>query len=181
MDNKFNAYNLKLSMGLGNPGHEYEHTYHNVGYGVIEYLTQKRRKKRLPNTHFSYTKRGGLILIKPLTFMNEAGRAAQEAVRVFKTKTEEIVVIHDDSDIEFGTYKLQFGRGSAGHRGVASIIKTLGTSSFWRIRIGIRKKSDKTKKRIKASELVLANIVKDDAAILTKVFKETEKILFPQK
>jgi len=158
-----------LIIGLGNPGKKYEKTYHNAGFLFIDYLTGKNPAD-------------DLILLKPTTFMNESGKSVKEALKRFSVKPEEILVVHDDSDIELGKYKISFGRNSAGHRGVESIIKSIGTKNFRRLRIGIGKISNIKKdppgilrkqklKRMKAGELVLKKINKKDWGILEKVFQ----------
>ena len=110
--------------------------------------------------------------------MNESGRAISAAIKYFKIKPEEILIVHDDSDIEIGKYKISFGRGSAGHNGVESIIKSLKTKDFWRLRIGIRpnirinQSKISINQRLKASAFVLKKISKKDLKILEKVFEE---------
>jgi len=99
--------------------------------------------------------------------MNESGKAVKEAVKYFRAKPEEILIIHDDSDIELGKYKISFGRGSAGHQGVESIIKSLGTKNFWRLRIGIRRT-----KRKKAGEFVLKKITPADKLVWERLFSD---------
>lgn len=142
----------RLIIGLGNPGKEYQQTYHNAGFLVIDFWAKKPFIVKL---------------LKSDTYMNQAGSFVTKAIKKHGVKPEELLVIHDDSDIELGKYKLCFGRGSAGHRGVDSIIKSLGTKNFWRLRIGIRKVSGK-----KAEEFVLKKINKKDLEILFEVFKE---------
>jgi PTH1 family peptidyl-tRNA hydrolase len=149
----------KLIIGLGNPGKEYEKTYHNVGFWAIDFLAKNPLFARL---------------LKSNSYMNHSGFFVAKASKKYGAKPDQILIIHDDSDIELGKYKVSFGRGSAGHRGVESTIKSLGTKNFWRLRIGIRRKvkSEKRKeKREKASEMVLKKINKKDLEILKKVFR----------
>jgi PTH1 family peptidyl-tRNA hydrolase len=168
----------RLIIGLGNPGKEYEKTYHNVGILFIENKIPPNSKFQIPNSkNFEHLKTNILILVKPKTFMNESGKAVKEALKYFKVKPEELLIVHDDSDIELGKYKISFGRGSAGHKGVQSIIDALGANNFWRLRIGIGKNKKlkiKNKKftMIKAGEFVLKKIAKEDLKILEKVFEE---------
>lgn len=163
---------VKLIIGLGNPGDEYEKTYHNVGFLYLDYL-----KRNIPQISwqrsgkdFEYFELGDFILVKPLTFMNDSGVAVKAAFKYFRTgekiKAQEILIIHDDSDIELGKYKLSFGRGAAGHRGVLSIIGALKTNQFNRLRIGVRKKNSKKK----AVDLVLRKITPADWRLLRKTF-----------
>lgn len=142
---------VKLVIGLGNPGKEYEKTYHNVGVLFIDYLVKSR----------AYCQ-----LLKSDVYMNQSGNFVKAALKKYNFKPEEILIVHDDSDIELGKYKISFGRGSAGHRGVESIIKSIGIKNFWRLRIGIRKEKKK-----KAADLVLKKINKKDLEIFEKVFQ----------
>ncbi len=166
----------RLIVGLGNPGKEHKKTYHNAGFLFIDFLleNQNYNSKFKNGKYFNYLKIDENILIKPKTFMNESGKAVKEAIKHFKAKPEELLIVHDDSDIELDKYKISFGRGSAGHRGVQSIIDALNTKNFWRLRIGIgKKKGDKRQTTIKkAGEFVLKKISKEDLKILEKVFKE---------
>ena len=97
-----------------------------------------------------------------------------------KLKSEEFLVVHDDSDIALGRYKLSFDRSSGGHKGVQSIIDALGTQAFWRLRIGIRKPPAVGEKRKRAEELVLESIASEDEAVLSAVFQKAADELRPR-
>ncbi|MEK7114725.1 MAG: aminoacyl-tRNA hydrolase, partial [Patescibacteria group bacterium] len=114
----------RLIIGLGNPGKEYEKTYHNAGFLFVDYLINSQ----LPITNYK--------LLKTDVYMNQSGNFVKKTLKKYKIKPEEILIVHDDSDIELGKYKISFGRGSAGHNGVQSIIDALKTKNFWRLRIG---------------------------------------------
>ncbi len=149
-----NLKNIKIIMGLGNPGKDYEKTRHNAGIILLNQILNIKNqndieriflkfngagKLKFKNAdYFEYFKINNIFFVKPKTFMNESGVAAKAALKYFKFETEEILIVHDDSDIEIGKYKISFNRGAAGHRGVESIIKSLKTKRFWRLRIGIR-------------------------------------------
>jgi peptidyl-tRNA hydrolase, PTH1 family len=173
-----------LVVGLGNPGKEYESTYHNAGNLFVDYFLGKISSEsgeknpgwKEKSGIFAYVKADGIIFVKPLVFMNESGKAAKSAMNYFKTLPEQVLIVHDDSDIAAGEYKFSLGHGSAGHRGVESIIKFFGTKDFWRLRIGVRGKKNNGAKRIKASDLVLKKISKSDMENIRKTFKEVEKI-----
>lgn len=198
----------KLILGLGNPRTEYHNTYHNAGALAVAWLAKHNPRAssllhqdfgeqagnktifaHLKGKHFSFAKGKDYVLAVPTTFMNESGIAAHEALKFFKLKPEELCVIHDDSDIELGKYKVSVGRGSAGHHGVDSIVGALKTNAFTRIRIGIRPKinldlrlrgDDKKNcgndiKRKKASEFVLAHISKKNLTELYGVFAEIKE------
>ncbi len=138
---------MKLIIGLGNPGEEYEKTRHNVGFLVIEDLRlkiegfsnwklDKKCETEVSCGHIASCCED-VILAKPQTFMNDSGRAVKAMVSGFRCQVSDILIVHDDIDLPLGTLRLSFGSGSAGQNGVQSIIDTLGTKDFWRLRIGI--------------------------------------------
>src|SRR3989344_7313874 len=120
---------IKLIIGLGNPGKEYEYTRHNVGFLFIDELISEVRLQKFPEV--------GLRLVKSQNFMNKSGATVLSLIKFYKVKPESVLVVHDDIDILWENFKFSFGRSSAGHKGVESIIKTLKTKNFWRMRIGI--------------------------------------------
>lgn len=161
-----------IVIGLGNPGKEYKNTYHNAGFLALQSLlarsedqpkTLKKYKKL-----FDFLELDQTVLIWPLTFMNDSGKPAREALKKFLGKPEDLIVIHDDSDLTVGHYKTSFARSSAGHKGVQSIIDALGTNAFTRIRIGIRPAQET--RRQKAGDFALKKISTKDMAELEKVF-----------
>lgn len=133
---------MKLIVGLGNPGDAYQGTYHNLGYAAIE--TIRLEYANQPWQRFSghseiadfIQKEEKIILLRPLTFMNESGRSVGEVARYFHVPTEDLWVIHDDLDLPLGQIKLDANAGAAGHRGVQSIIDAIGGQSFKRFRCG---------------------------------------------
>jgi PTH1 family peptidyl-tRNA hydrolase len=143
-------------VGLGNPGKDYEKTYHNAGFLALQYLARGAEKKwKKGAANWEYLKTGEKILVRPLTFMNNSGQAVKSALAYFKAPPEDLLVVHDDSDLPLGKFKLAFGRGSAGHKGVESIQKALQTKDLWRLRLGIR---PATAKRAKAADFVLKKV-----------------------
>lgn len=128
---------MTLIVGLGNPDPEYTNTFHNAGVLAVDSLAGGPTGwKTAP--HFSYRKDGRTILVKPTTFMNDSGKAVRAALSYFKLLPEALIVLHDDADIPLGETRFVFARGAAGHHGIESIIKELGTNAFWRLRIGVR-------------------------------------------
>ena len=123
-----------------------------------------------------YAKIGGMIFIRPLTFMNESGRAVHDAMHVFDASAKDIIVIHDDSDIGVGEFKRADSGSSAGHKGIQSIIDHLHTEDFARIRIGIREPNELRRK--KAGDFVLSPIIAADKKIFEEVFKEIKNTYF---
>lgn len=154
---------MKIIVGLGNPGKKYERTRHNVGRAVVDALEGEARgwklevrkevrnwrleKKLLARVSGPYTLVASpysLILAKPTVFMNESGRAVKRLLKHFKTLPANLWIIHDDIDLPLGRIKIQVGGGAAGHHGVESVIKEIGTEDFVRFRLGIgRPKLDK--------------------------------------
>jgi len=163
----------KLVIGLGNPGEEYKKTYHNVGFLFVDSLIENNKDTEWEYAKsFEYAKRGDILLAKPSTFMNNSGRAVREMLSKFGFTPDEIVIVHDDSDIQLGRYKIAVSGTSAGHKGIESIIQSLGTDKFMRLRIGIRHKEGK------AEEFVLETIRRGDGKILGKLFAEIEASYF---
>jgi len=130
-----------LVAGLGNPGSEYAHTRHNVGWMVVDELA--RRLDASFRSKFSGKLAEGrldelrLALLEPETFMNESGRSIGAAARYFKVPAGSLVVVHDDVDLEPGRLQARLGGGLAGHNGLRSIAQALGTQDFLRLRIGV--------------------------------------------
>ncbi len=188
---------FKLIIGLGNPDEQYQNTFHNAGYLTTDYFIKKLNGKAAKPEdwetgpkNFIFLKTSGIIFVKPTVYMNESGKAVSEAAKYFsgflkKVRPEQILVIHDDIDIELGNFKLSFNKNSAGHKGVESIIKALKTKEFWRLRIGIgRPNADKrglkrgtTRKKVKAMEVVLSKIGKIDSEKINQAIKDSFKQL----
>ena len=140
---------MYIIVGLGNPGEEYVHSRHNTGYTALEEVRvswkfpEWNEDKKL-KARVSKGKRGGknVTLIFPQTFMNKSGASLKSLVTSVK-KAEKLAVIHDDLDLPLGMLKLSFNRGSAGHRGVESIMRAVKTKGFLRFRIGVSGKTPK--------------------------------------
>jgi PTH1 family peptidyl-tRNA hydrolase len=130
-----------LVAGLGNPGREYERTRHNAGWMVVDELARRHsgsfRSKfsgQLSETRLDDLK---LALLKPETYMNVSGRSIAAARKFFKVDPADVLVVHDDVDLEPGRLQAKFGGGLAGHNGLRSIAEALGTNDFQRLRIGV--------------------------------------------
>jgi PTH1 family peptidyl-tRNA hydrolase len=141
---------LKLIIGLGNPSNKYEYTRHNVGFDVIDLFRHELRLgKTFRKEHHSLVIEGQLesnrlLLAKPQTFMNSSGVAVQALVLDYEIALEDIIVIYDDLNLEFGILRVRRSGSAGGHKGVKSIIESLGNQSFPRIRIGIGQPSQDT-------------------------------------
>lgn len=137
---------MYLIIGLGNPGKKYSGSRHNLGYQVVEALSRRLKSAKPVQKHYSlyvtveYNGRQ-VILAQPLTYMNRSGRAVIELLKNNNVNLADLLVIYDDLDLPPGEIRLRKKGGSAGHRGVQSIIDTLETSEFPRLRIGIGRPS----------------------------------------
>ncbi len=151
---------MKLMVGLGNPGKKYENTRHNAGYRAAELLEKSKKRD--------------LIAAKTGSFMNVSGKPVKKLAERLKIKADDLVVAHDDIDLPLGQFKIQKGRGPAGHKGVQSVIDKLGTRDFWRLRIGIRPQRGKPKN---VESFVLKKFSKSEEESVDKAIKEAlEKI-----
>jgi PTH1 family peptidyl-tRNA hydrolase len=130
---------LRLVAGLGNPGREYASTRHNAGFWFVDRLASRLAVSFASEAKFGgdVAKAGALRLVKPMTFMNLSGRAVAGLARFFVIAPAEILVVHDELDLMPGKAKMKFGGGHAGHNGLRDIQAQLGSSDFWRLRIGI--------------------------------------------
>lgn len=156
---------IKLIIGLGNPGKEYENTRHNLGFLFIDEIENFLPAGDAPKGQ----KNKKIILAKTQTFMNKSGAAVLSLLKKFKIKPENVLVVHDDIDILLGKFKLSFGRRSAGHKGVESVIKTLKTKNFWRLRIGIQPKQAT---RTKANKIILKKLTPGELKEFDKIMKK---------
>ena len=133
---------MKLFVGLGNPGREYEGHRHNVGFMAVERIAARWRFPAWRSKFQGRLAEGELdgeraILLEPLTWMNESGRSVAAAMRFFKLPFPDLVVFHDELDLAPGKVRVKLGGGVAGHNGLRSIAACLGTAEFKRVRIGI--------------------------------------------
>jgi PTH1 family peptidyl-tRNA hydrolase len=171
-----------LIVGLGNPGKEYDLTRHNIGFMAVENFvsnfeelgnwTNKKDLKAMLAIGTLGDKRA--IVIKPDTFMNNSGDAVGLAANFYKVEASNILVVHDELDIEFGTIRTRVGGGSAGHNGIKSITKILGDENYGRIRIGI---GPKTPEAIDSKDFVLQKFSTDEQSQLNHLGKETTAII----
>ena len=158
-----------LLVGLGNPTPDSQDNRHNIGFKIIDAINQKfglsKQKpkfKGLVTTGNISNKK--IYAIKPLTFMNNSGICIRELIEYFKINVDDVIVFHDDLDIDFGKIKTKFGGSNAGHNGIASIDKFIG-KDYSRVRIGIGKPDLK----IAASDFVLNNFNEDEKIELSKI------------
>lgn len=143
-------HKIKLFVGLGNPGEQYVDTRHNVGFWWIDFIGQNHKlslknSKKYFGEFSKHNEDGEVFFLKPSTFMNDSGKSVQALAKFYKIEPEEILVIHDELDIQPGTAKLKLGGGHGGHNGLKSIQTCLGSNNFWRLRIGVGHPGDKSK------------------------------------
>lgn len=167
-------------VGLGNPGKEYEGTRHNIGFACIDafaksngfapWIEKKDLKCLLTSQTMADTR---VILVKPTTFMNLSGEAAQAVSAFYKLNPSQITAIHDELDVDFGSIRLRIGGSAAGHNGAKSLIQHLG-EDFGRIRIGI---GPKQPLQIDSADYVLQSFSKDQQTHLKELLVEANAIL----
>lgn len=166
---------MKVIVGLGNPGKEYETTRHNAGFLFSDFLRtkwefpefseEKKFSSQISGATRSIEK---YLLVKPTTFMNRSGDAVSATMSFYKLSPDDLLVIHDDLDIPFGSWKTSKGSGAAGHNGISDIIGKIGTKDFRRIRIGIgRPEGDRD-----PADYVLDRFTPEEAARLPEIFED---------
>jgi len=153
-----------IIFGLGNPGREYERTRHNIGFFAIDALASAWKVDLSRMRYQSMTGQGRfddrkVILVKPLTFMNRSGNAVRSFVQFYKITPDQMLVIHDDMDLPFGSLRMRSSGGSAGQKGMESIISCIGTNAFARLRLGIGRPPG----RMEAMDYVLQKFSTKDA------------------
>lgn len=134
---------IRLIAGLGNPGPEYEQTRHNAGFWLVDNLASHARGGLTRESRFNALAGKAMIagqevwLLEPQTFMNRSGQSVGALAHFYKIKPEEVLVVHDELDLDPGIAKLKKGGGAGGHNGLKDISAALGTQDYWRLRIGI--------------------------------------------
>lgn len=157
---------------LGNFGKKYQKSRHNIGQGFGEWLVAKlkvKSEKLKVKLGRNISLENGWKVIMPECFMNESGPFVRKLLKIVNCKLEkldQVTLVHDDLDLPFGEFKIQFGRGAAGHHGVESVAKALGTDQFWRIRIGI----GRPPQGIEPENFVLMPFKKEEEEELPKIF-----------
>jgi len=175
---------MLLFVGLGNPTPDSQNNRHNIGFKVIDAINQKfglsKQKPKFKGLLTTGTISGKKVYaIKPLTFMNNSGVCIRELIEYFKIDAEDVIVFHDDLDIDFGKIKTKFGGSSAGHNGIESIDKFIG-KEYSRVRIGI----GQPKNNIQVAEHVLQDFndeEKEEIGAITKNITESLPILLDKK
>ena len=175
---------MKLIIGIGNPDPQYLQTRHNVGFMFLDYLARKidandftEDKKLNALVSKSKIEKTPVVLAKPLCYVNKSGEVIAKLAKFYKVKPKDVIVVQDDLDIEFGSFKNSFEKNSGGHKGIESIIKALKTNKFYRLRIGTsvralekaRTQSDK-KRDAFVVDFVLAKFSPKEQEVIKKMF-----------
>ncbi|MBR4178099.1 MAG: aminoacyl-tRNA hydrolase [Bacilli bacterium] len=166
---------MKLIVGLGNPGKKYELTRHNCGFLIIDNFAKKHCLSFKSKYNGLYTEQlingEKVILLKPQTYMNLSGNCVQKFVKFYNIDMNDLYVIHDDINFEVGKYKIRRNGSDGGHNGIKSIIHSLNSQDFHRIKIGINKNE------IPLEDYVLQKIPRKEFEIIKKVIEEVSNII----
>jgi peptidyl-tRNA hydrolase, PTH1 family len=169
-----------LIVGLGNPGKKYDGTRHNIGFACVDAFVKASEfdgwiEKKDLKCHMTSGRLGDtqVIVIKPTTFMNLSGEAAQAVAHFYKIPAERVLAVYDELDIPFGQIRLRTGGGSAGHNGVKSLVEHLG-ETFGRVRIGI---GPKEPEQIDSADFVLGTFKTDQQAHFKELTREASAII----
>lgn len=167
---------MKLIVGLGNPGTEYENTRHNIGFMILDNFVGNVRwkKNKIANYYKTKIADNDVLFLKPLTFMNLSGQAVSYFLKYYKIKPSDLLVIHDDMDLIFGKIRIKNNSSAGGHNGIKSIINELNNKEFYQLKFGIshpqndnvidyvlQKFSQKELDIIDSKQQVLKNIIND--------------------
>ena len=169
------VFDIKLVFFCGNPGKEYAKTRHNAAWLLLQQLEKKETlswQKKFKGMFSKPEKNNGTIFLKSDLYMNLAGESVSPALSFFKFLPENLIVCHDDIELDFGTVSLKFRGGSAGHNGLRSISKMLGTNNFYRFRIGVSRPAFG-----KADAHVLGRFSPDEEAVLDLYMEKAAALL----
>lgn len=176
---------MTIIVGLGNPGEKFDNTRHNVGFMAVDFFVEKnsfpdfdlsKKYNSLISERPFDAAQGeqNILLAKPQTFMNESGKAVKKITTHYKLQTTKLVVIHDDIDLPLGKFKIVKNRGSAGHKGVESVIKNVGNKNLIRFRVGVQP----LRGEIKNSEsFVIKNFTEEEQKVINKTIKKIVEAL----
>ena len=164
---------MKLIVGLGNPGREYEKNRHNIGFLSLDYLINKfNASKNSSKFKGELYKFNDYLFLKPSTFMNLSGESVRLVKDFYKIDNENIIVIHDDIDLNLGALKFKRGGGSGGHNGLKSIDKHIG-NDYWRVRIGV----GRPERKEQVVSYVLSNFSNEEINCIEKNFENIKKAI----
>lgn len=176
---------MKLVAGLGNPGTKYHNNRHNLGFMVVDSFVKNGgfSWKYSQDWMGFYCKKDDVVFLKPSTFMNDSGSAVVNIASFYRIKREDVIVVYDEVDLPFGTIRLTFDGLSAGHKGIDSIIKSIGGVDFGRLRVGVGHPKrggvggESSSKTLDVSEYVLEDFSPDEKKELPSVVKKCEEAI----
>jgi PTH1 family peptidyl-tRNA hydrolase len=174
---------MKLIVGLGNPGNQYAHSRHNIGFMCVAHFAKARdwgfeKKEGLARTAHGRIDGEEIVLARPQTFMNASGEAVKKLTIKYRIKPEDLIVVHDEMDLRLGNIRIRRGGGSAGHNGVESIIRELGTADFVRVRVGVGHPRDSAaEEQAHVVGYVLGDFSGDEAEVIKKVIAEANQAI----
>lgn len=168
---------MKMIVGLGNPGREYDKTRHNIGFMCIDkianYFNVEFNLNKFNGIYTSFNYNGDkVLLLKPQKYMNLSGEVVRDFVNFFKIDIEDILIICDDLDTNVGTYRLRFKGSSGGHNGLKNIESHLSTNEYKRIKVGIS-----NNKKIDTKDYVLGKFTKDEMDLINPIIDKMPKII----
>ena len=169
---------IRLIVGLGNPGREYESNRHNAGFWWLDELAHSQNLSFRSESKFhglavrGYLRGHEVFLLKPQTFMNVSGRSVGALAQFYKIEPAEILVVHDELDLPPGSAKLKLGGGHGGHNGLKDIIAHLGSKDFWRLRIGIGHPGD----RAEVVNYVLNDPRREERELIDEAMQKAQNI-----
>lgn len=166
---------MKAIVGLGNPGRKYSDTRHNIGFMIIDELSDRLGLKfKSGKGEYLYASNNNVMLIKPLTYMNNSGIAVREMIQYFKILTTDLLIVFDDLDLPFGKIRIRSNGSSGGHNGLKSIIYHLNTDMFHRLKIGI---SNEKREFIEADKFVLGKFIEKEREVIEEVITQSVNII----
>ena len=165
---------MKLIVGLGNPGKEYEKTRHNIGFMAIDnYLGEVKYSKKFNGEYYETNINGEkYIFVRPLGFMNLSGKVVYDFMNFYKLNINDLLIIQDDMDLDFGKIRIKINSSSGGHNGIKNIEMHLGTKNYKRLKIGIS-----NNKKIDTKDYVLGKLNSDDRKVLDEAIKTSVNII----
>lgn len=169
---------MKLIVGLGNPGKEYENTRHNIGFSFVDFYLDKKGinekwTKKFDGEYLEANINGEKVLfLKPLTFMNLSGNSVRKIMDYFDIDVDDILIVSDDLDLNVGNFKLKLNGSCGGHNGLRSIESSIGTSNYKRLKIGISKNIETDTK-----DYVLGNFSKEEKDTLKELFNNLVEVI----
>ncbi len=170
---------IRLVVGLGNPGPEYQETRHNAGFWFVDLIARryngqfKKESKFFGDACRIMVGGGECWLLKPGTFMNRSGQSVSSLARYFKIPLEQVLVAHDELDLPAGSVRLKWSGGAAGHNGLRDIVSAMDGSDFWRLRIGINHPGDSGQ----VVDYVLKNPSREDASAIHSALEAAAEAL----